>query len=240
MSKATRGILYGIGTGPGDPELITLKAARLIGAAPVVAYPALPGSASLARSIAAGLIPPGATELAIEIPMTPERAPAQSAYDRGAARLSKALDAGHDVAFLCEGDPLFYGSFMYLLARLAPHHRVEIIPGITSLSAATARLAQPLTARNDVLTVLPAPLAEEALQARIEAAETIAILKLGRHLGRVRNLLGRMGLNENATYIERATLPGERRLPLADAPDPAPYFSMILITKGADPWLNRS
>ncbi len=240
MSNAQSGTLYGIGLGPGDPELITLKAARLIAAAPVIAWPALPGTPSLARSIAAGLIAPGTREIGIEVPMTPARAPAQAAYDMGAAQIAKALAAGQDVAFLCEGDPLFYGSFMYLMARLTPRFPVEVVPGVTSLTAASARLALPLVARDQVLTVLPATLPDAALGARIAAADAIAILKLGRHLGRLRALLGAMDLTARARYIERATLPAERHMPLADAPDPAPYFSMILVTKGADPWLDNT
>ncbi len=240
MSNAQSATLYGIGLGPGDPELITLKAARLIGSAPVIAYPALPGTPSLARSIAAGLIPETAREIGIEVPMTPARAPAQEAYDAGAAQIEKALAAGDDVAFLCEGDPLFYGSFMYLMARLTPRFPVEVVPGVTSLAAASARLALPLVARDQVLTVLPATLPDAALSARIDAADAIAILKVGRHLGRLRALIAELGLTTRAHYIERATLPAERALPLADAPDPAPYFSMILITKGADSWLDNT
>ncbi len=239
MSKTKHGTLYGIGLGPGDPELITLKAARLIGAAGVVAYPALPGSESLARAIAAGLIAEGTPELVVEVPMSAARAPAQAAYDTGAARIGEALAAGTDVAFLCEGDPFFYGSFMYLHARLAPHFPVEVVPGVASVCAASARLGLPLIARNEVLSVLAAPMADAELQARIQAADAVAILKVGRHIGRVRALIERLGLSARAHYIERATMPGEQRLPLADAPDPAPYFSMILIVKGADPWLNR-
>lgn len=228
---------YGIGVGPGDPELITLKAARLIGGAGVVAYPALPGTESLARGIAAGLLPDGAEELRLEVPMTPARAPAQAAYEAGAARIARALEAGQDVVFLCEGDPLFYGSFMYLQARLAKRFRVEVIPGVTSLSAASARAGVPLVARNEVLTVVPAPLPSGTIRERMAGADRLVIVKVGRHLGRIRSLIEEAGLVEQATYVERASLPEERILPLGLAPDPAPYFSIILITKGADPWL---
>lgn len=231
------GTLWGIGLGPGDPELITLKAARLIAAAGIVAYPALPGTESLARSIAAGHIREGSAELRVEIPMATDRSPAQQAYDLGAARIAEALREGHDVAFLCEGDPLFYGSFMYVAARLASEYPVEIVPGITSVSAATARLHLPLSARNQVLSVLPGPLPDAAMRRQIEAVDSVAVLKVGRHLGRIRSLLTDMGLMAHARYIERATLPQERAMPLEQAPDPAPYFSMIIVTKGTDPWL---
>lgn len=231
------GTLHGVGLGPGDPDLITLKAARLIVAARVIAYPALPGTDSLARRIAAGLIPEDTAELVIEIPMTQSRAPAQAAYDQGAARIAEALDAGHDVVMLCEGDPLFYGSFMYIHARLSPRYKVEVVPGVTSVSAASARAGLPLAARSEVTAVIPAPLDNETLRDRMETADSFAILKLGRHIGRVRKLLDDLGLTDRARYVERATLADERILPLTDAPDPAPYFSLILVTKGADPWL---
>jgi precorrin-2/cobalt-factor-2 C20-methyltransferase len=236
-NNENRGVLYGVGVGPGAPDLITLRAARLIGGASVIVYPTLAGAPSFARAIAADLIPAGVIEIVIDLEMTVDRAPAQAAYDRGAAAIAGHLTAGRDVVVLCEGDPLFYGSFMYLHARLAPRFRVEIVPGITSLTAAAARAGRPLAARNAVIEVLPGPLPDDALAARIAAADTVAILKVGRHLPRLRALLDRLGLTGAATYVERATLPGERVCPLAEAPDNAPYFSLILITKGADPWL---
>ncbi|MCB1368473.1 MAG: precorrin-2 C(20)-methyltransferase [Rhodobacteraceae bacterium] len=231
------GVLYGIGLGPGDPELLTLKAARLIRSAAVLAYPASPGAESFARAIAADQIAEGAVELRIEVPMQVDRGPAQAAYDKAAAEIGAALDLGQDVAFLCEGDPLFYGSFMYVLARLAADHRVEVVPGITSVSAAAAALGRPLVARNASLSVLPGPLEDAALRAAITAAGAVAILKVGRHMARLKALVSGMGLAERAFYVERATLPEGRAMPLAEAPDEAPYFSMILILKGDDPWL---
>ncbi len=231
------GTLYGVGLGPGDPELITLKAARLISGAGVIAYPALAGSDSFARAIAADLIPDGVTEIVMDVPMTTARAPAQAAYDTGAARIAAELDAGRDVVCLCEGDPFFYGSFMYLHARLAEAYDVQVIPGVTSVTACAAVAGRPLVARNEVLTVLPGPLPEAAMRSRIREAETLAIMKVGRHLPKLRALLLSEGLTDRAIYIERATLAQEVCLPLAEAPETAPYFSMILVTKGADPWL---
>jgi precorrin-2/cobalt-factor-2 C20-methyltransferase len=231
------GTLIGVGLGPGDPDLMTLKAARAIVAAEVIAYPALPGTDSFARSIAADLIQTDACEIVIEVPMTKAREPAQAAYDLGAERIAEVLETGRDVAVLCEGDPFFYGSFMYLHARLADRFAVEVIPGITSVSAGTARATAPLTARNEVLTVLPGPLDSDTLARRIEDADSVVIMKVGRHLSRIRDVLESQGLSGQSVYIERATLAAERILPLAEAPDPAPYFSLILVTKGSDPWL---
>lgn len=231
------GVLYGVGLGPGDPGLITLRAARLIEGASVIAYPSLEGGDSFARSIAADLIAPGTREISISVPMSVERAPAQAAYDSGAAAIAAALDAGDDVVCLCEGDPFFYGSFMYLFARLSGRYEVEVVPGVTSVTACAARAGRPLVARNERLTVLPGPLPEGELRSRIEGAESVAIMKVGRHLPKLRAVIGALGLTAQASYVERATLPDEKVMPLADAPDTAPYFSMILITKGADPWL---
>ncbi|MHA6265284.1 precorrin-2 C(20)-methyltransferase [uncultured Aliiroseovarius sp.] len=231
------GTLYGVGLGPGDPDLMTLRAARLIELAKVVAYPTLEGGDSFARSIAAHLIAKDADEIAMDIPMTVERAPAQKAYDVGAAKIAARLEAGDDVVVLCEGDPFFYGSFMYLFARLADRFQTEIVPGVTSVTACAARARSPLVARNERLTVLPGPLPEDELRARIEGAESVAIMKVGRHLPKIRGVIEALGLVDKATYIERASLPEEVVLPLADAPDKAPYFSMILLAKGNDPWL---
>ncbi|MRU16287.1 precorrin-2 C(20)-methyltransferase [Roseovarius sp. A21] len=231
------GVLYGVGLGPGDPELMTLRAHRLIAGAQVVAYPSLAGGESFARSIAAGAIPAGAREIVMDVPMTTERAPAQAAYDAGAAEIAGELAAGRDVVCLCEGDPFFYGSFMYIFARLSGRFEVEVVPGVTSITTCAARAGMPLAARNERLTVLPGPLPEAELRARIEGAESVAIMKVGRHLEKLRGVIGDLGLAERAVYIERASLPDEVVCPLSEAPGTAPYFSMILLMKGADPWL---
>ena len=231
------GILYGVGLGPGAPDLMTLRAARLIEGASVVAYPTLAGADSFARAIAADLIAKNAQEIVMDVPMSVERAPAQAAYDKGAAEIAAALDAGQDVVCLCEGDPFFYGSFMYLFARLSDRYQVEVVPGVTSITACAASAGLPLAARNERLTVLPGPLPEAELRARIDGAESVVIMKVGRHLAKIRAVIADLGLTASAVYVERATLPQEVVLPLAEAPEKAPYFSMILLTKGADPWL---
>lgn len=233
----SHGLLYGVGLGPGDPELITLKAARLIGTADVIAYPTLAGANSFARAIAADLIAPGTPEIVMDVPMSVAREPAQAAYDQGAHEIEKALVRGKTVVCLCEGDPFFYGSFMYVFARLTGDYQIEVVPGVTSVTACAARARMPLAARNERLTVLPGPLPEAELTARIEGAESVVIMKVGRHLPKIRKVIGALGLTAQAVYVERATLPEEIVIPLADAPHEAPYFSMILLTKGTDPWL---
>jgi len=231
------GRLIGVGVGPGAADLVTLRAADRIRGAGVVAYPTLAGAGSMARAIVADLMPPAAAEIAIDVPMTRDRAPAQAAYDAGAARIAAALDAGRDVVVLCEGDPLLYGSFMYLHARLRGRYRTEIVPGVSSLTAAAAAAQRPLAARNEVFTVIPAPLGSDRIARHLAGSDSVAILKVGRHLGRIRELVGAAGLTAAAIYAERVSLGAERLCPLAEAPATAPYFSMILVVKGADPWL---
>jgi len=231
------GTLYGVGLGPGDPELITLKAHRLISSAKVIAYPAPDTGESFARSIARDFIPNGAKELPIIVPMRVDRFPAQEIYDKAAGEISAVLDSGQDVVTLCEGDPFFYGSFMYLFERLSARYPTEIVPGVTSLTACAAALRRPLTSRTDVLTVIPGTLPDDEIRTRIAGAQSIAIMKVGRHFARLKGLLAELGLLEAAGYVERASLPAQDVRPLTDLSlDSAPYFSMILIYKGDEAW----
>ena len=234
----TTGTLYGVGTGPGDPQLVTRRAWSLVESAQVIAYPAPDSGESFARSIVAEAISPDAVEIPMVVPMRTGRAPAQSIYDKGAGDIAAHLAAGRDVVLLCEGDPLFYGSFMYLLVRLRDDFPVEIVPGVTSLSACAAAQSHPLVARSDILTVLPATLDDAALTDAIGRAEAVVIMKIGRHMPRLRALLGALGLAEQARYTSHASLPHQRALALGDAPDDAPYISMILVYKGDDPWIS--
>lgn len=233
----TKGKLFGIGTGPGDPELVTRKAWRLVENADVIAYPSAEGTGSFARSIVADAIKQDAVEIEMPVPMVSGRAPAQEIYDEGAEAIRGHLLAGRDVVVLCEGDPLFYGSFMYILARLREDFPTEIIPGVTSMTACAAAHNHALVARNDVLTVLPGTLSDHELGAQIDATEAAVIMKIGRHLGRIRDLLMARGLADKALYVSHASLPHENAVKLSDAPDTAPYFSMILLYKGNDPWI---
>jgi precorrin-2/cobalt-factor-2 C20-methyltransferase len=234
--SARRGTLYGLGVGPGDPELLTLKALRILCAAPVLAYPAPIDGDSMARAIAAPHLPGGQIEIAIRMPLDAARFPAEEVYAAAAQDIAVHLEAGRDVAALCEGDPFFYGSFMYLFARLADVHHVEVVPGVSSPMACAAALGMPLAARNDVLSILPAPLAEDLLKARLEACDAAAIVKVGRHIAKVRRVLQELGIDSRARYIERASLAAERILPLSKAADPAPYFSMILVHRRGAAW----
>jgi precorrin-2/cobalt-factor-2 C20-methyltransferase len=224
------GAAYGVGVGPGDPELITVKALRLIRSAGVVAYLAPEGGESFARAVVAQHLTARQTEIPIVVPMEAARFPAMEVYDAAARTIGAHLRRGEDVAILCQGDPFFYGSFMYLFERLAPDHRVEVVPGVSSLTACAAVSGLPLAGRNDVLAVIPAPLDEQVIEERLAAAPAAAIIKLGRHFAKVRRVLDRLGRTEQAWYVERATLPSQRVLRLADvAADAVPYFAMVLV-----------
>jgi precorrin-2/cobalt-factor-2 C20-methyltransferase len=223
------GRLYGLGIGPGDPELITLKALRILQAAPVVAYPVSDSDKRLARSIVADYLGHAPLELPMYFPFKPEES-AQPYYDSAALALAEHLGRGQDVAVLCEGDPFFYGSFMYLFTRLASRFRTEVVPGVSSLMASASVLETPLTYRNDVFVVLPAMVPADVLASRLAGADAAVIIKLGRHFPRVYEVLKQMGLLTRARYIECATMPNQHIVPI-DQVDPTqvPYFSMIVI-----------
>jgi precorrin-2/cobalt-factor-2 C20-methyltransferase len=229
--RVPAGRLYGLGVGPGDPELLTLKALRVLRAVPVVAYPAPENGESFARSIVAAWIEGHQREIAIRFPMRPGPPPVEI-YDGAAVTLAAELDAGRDVVLLCQGDPLFYGSFINVFTRLAGRYEIEIVPGVSSLTACAAAAAIPLVSRDDALAVIPATLDEEQIAARLAAGGTAAIVKIGRHLPKVHRALNRLGLLDAAVYVEHATLPTQRVAPLAYLdPDLAPYFSMVLIVR---------
>ncbi|WP_346915654.1 precorrin-2 C(20)-methyltransferase [uncultured Roseibium sp.] len=231
------GTLYGVGLGPGDPELLTLKAHRLISTAKVISYPAPDTGPSFARAIAAGYFPDDVREIPVVIPMRESRFPAKEIYDRAADEIADVLDTGTNVVTLCEGDPFFYGSYMYVFERLSARYPTVIVPGVTSLTACAAALRRPLTSRTDVLTVIPGTLPDDDIRARIDSAQSIAIMKVGRHVGRLKALLDDLGLTAQAGYVERASLDEQKVLPLAEfTGDKAPYFSMILIYKGDEAW----
>lgn len=226
------GTLYGVGVGPGDPELMTVKAWRLIGTAKVIAYLAANGGDSTARAIAAPFMPDDAEEIIIDMPMRVEREVGQAAYDAGAIRIAEHLAKGEDVIMLCEGDPFFYGSFMYMFERMASHHRVEVVPGVTSITASAAVIGQPLCERDDVLKVLPATMGEADLIRELSGANAAAIIKVGRHFGKVKRVLASLNLTEHATAVERATH-HDQMIRNVDqiSEDTLPYFTTIIVRK---------
>ncbi|MEO3787633.1 precorrin-2 C(20)-methyltransferase [Actinocorallia sp. B10E7] len=233
------GKLYGVGVGPGDPELITLKTARLIAEADVVAYHAKATGHSNARRIADSLIPAGAVEEELIYPVTTGSTDHPGGYsgaiaefyEESAGRLARHLEAGRDVVLLSEGDPLFYGSYMYMHDRLSSRFPSEIVPGVTSVSAATAAIASPLVRHTDVLTVLPGTLPVPELARRLADTQGAIIMKLGRAFPGVLQALAEAGRLDDALYVERASMPEECWRPVREV-DPAavPYFSVIVVT----------
>lgn len=235
---AATGTLWGVGLGPGDSELVTVKAARIIGAADVVAYHCARHGNSIARSVAAPYLRDGQIEERLMYPVTTEatdhpggyQGALDDFYSASAELLAGHLAAGRDVALLAEGDPLFFSSYMHMHKRLAGRFRAEIVPGVTSVSAAAAATAVPLVEGDETLTVVPGTLPEAELVARFAVAEAIAVLKLGRTFLRVRDALATAGRLDEAWYVERASTTVERVLPVSEVdPEAVPYFSMIIV-----------
>lgn len=223
------GKLWGLGLGPGDPELITLKAYRVLQAASVVAYPCAESGVSVARSQVSEYLQPHQQELPFSLPFNLTES-ANSAYDRAAAAIRSHLLQGQDVVVLCEGDAFFYGTFMYLFQRLAPEFSTEVIPGVSSVIAGAACLGTPLTYRNDAFVVLSAILSAADLELKLAIADAAVIIKLGRHFRKVYRVLEQLQLAQRCHYIEYATGVNQRILSLEDVdPDQVPYFSMIVL-----------
>jgi precorrin-2/cobalt-factor-2 C20-methyltransferase len=229
------GVLYGIGLGPGDPELITLKALRVLRSVGVVAYPAPDSGDSVARGIAAQWLDRGQPEIAIRFPMRPGPPP-HEIYRDAAAQIEAVLRAGDDVAYLCAGDPLLYGSFAGLLAALDRRFPVAVVPGVSSLTACAAAAGTALATRDERLSIVPATLPEEELAAALTGIEAAAIIKLGRHFPKLRRVLQRLGILEAAIYVEHASWPSERVAALAAVdPSSVPYFATALVRRSGSP-----
>ena len=232
------GKLIGVGVGPGDPELMTLKAVRALGEADVVAYFAKLGNGSHARAIAHAHFRDGAVELPLFYPVTTEtpkdEAPYREAiaafYDASAAMVAAHLDAGRNVAVLSEGDPLFYGSYMHLHVRLSARYPTEVIAGVTGMSGCWSQAATPIAQGDDILSILPGTLPEAELARRLAEADAAVIMKVGRNLPKIRRALEMSGRLARALYVERGTMNGSHCTPLAtrDA-SPAPYFAIVLL-----------
>ncbi|MEJ8658564.1 precorrin-2 C(20)-methyltransferase [Streptomyces sp. MS1.AVA.4] len=243
MSTQQVGRLYGVGLGPGDPSLMTLRAVEVIAEADVVAYHSARHGRSIARSIVAKHLRSDHIEERLMYPITVEttdhpggyRGALDDFYEEAAERLAAHLDAGRTVAVLAEGDPLFYGSYQHMHKRLAHRYPTEVIPGVTSVSAAAARLGEPLCEAEEVLTIIPGTLPEEELTARLAATDSAVVMKLGRTFPAVRRALDRAGRLDDARYVERATMDGERTERLADVdPESVPYFSVAVLPSRID------
>lgn len=237
-SAPASGRLYGVGLGPGDPDLLTVKATKILGSAPIVAYFAKKGRRGQARAIVDRWLCPTCLELPLLYPITTEKhfsdpvyvETLRAFYEDATQRIADHLSAGRDVALICEGDPLFYGSFMHLYVRLKDRFAVEVIPGVTGMSGCWSAAKVPITWGDDVLSVLPATLGGEDLAQRLGACDAAIIMKLGANLGKVRAAIREAGREGAAIYVEHGTQEAEKIIRLEDKTDDlAPYFSMILI-----------
>jgi precorrin-2/cobalt-factor-2 C20-methyltransferase len=233
------GLLMGVGVGPGDPELLTLKAVRALESADVVAHFAKAGNPSNARATAARYLQGKTRELPLLYPVTTEHPTGDAAYrcaieqffNESAAAIAQHLQAGQVVAVLSEGDPLFFGSYMHVHVRLMNRFRTEVIPGVTSMSGCWSAAGLPIVQGDDVLTVLPGTLPESELVRRLRQNEPTVVMKLGRNLPKVRRSLIESNRLANAIYVERGTMHNERLMPLAEKlDDSAPYFAIVLVT----------
>lgn len=233
-----KGIFYGVGVGPGDPELLTLKAHRLIAQADVIAFLENADGHSQAAEIAEASIQAAAglrlpIYMPIYMPMNRDRALANAAYDDAAQRISEQLSAGRDVVFLCEGDPLFFGSFAYLMARLAEGFHCEVVPGISSINAAAARSKTPLAMLAESFAVLSGRHAPEELRAALERHDTVVILKAGQARPQILAALSEAGRQADARYLEFVGRPNERIVEDIRQLEavPGPYFSLFLVSR---------
>jgi precorrin-2/cobalt-factor-2 C20-methyltransferase len=240
----TKGRLIGVGTGPGDPELMTLKAVRAINEADVLAFFCKKGSSGNGRTIVDAHIRPGTIELPLVYPVTVEthkdeadyKTPINDFFDRSAEQVAAYLDAGKNVAVLSEGDPLFYGSYMHLHVRLKDRYEVDVIAGVTAMSGCWSMTGLPLVQGDDILSVLPGTLSEEKLIERLADTDGAVIMKVGRNLPKIRRALAAVGKLSGALYVERGTMANgaSERLETRDE-SPAPYFSLVLVPG----WTNR-
>ncbi|MCJ7787614.1 MAG: precorrin-2 C(20)-methyltransferase [Methyloceanibacter sp.] len=232
------GRLIGVGVGPGHPGLLTLNAIDALKQADIVAHFAKAGNASNARGIAAAHFKAGVEELPLLYPVTTEipkedaayREALRAFYDSAAASVAKHLDAGRVVAVIAEGDPLFYGSYMHLHLRLVSRYPTEVIAGVTGMSGCWSAIGAPIAQGDDVFTVLPATLPEYELERRLADVNAAVVMKIGRHLAKVRRALDRAGRLDRAIYVERGTMANASVMKLTDKLDGcAPYFAMVLV-----------
>ncbi len=236
--RTRRGTLFGVGLGPGDPELVTVKAARLIAQADVVAYHSARHGRSIARGIAEPYLRAGQIEEHLVYPVTTETTDHPGGYSgaiedfyrEAAERIAAHLDAGRDVALLAEGDPLFYSSYMHMHTRLTERFDAVIVPGVTSVSAASAATGTPLVQGDEVLSIIPGTLPVDELRRRLADTDAAVVLKLGRSYPAVREALSSAGRLGDAYYVERASTPRQRVLPADQVDDDkVPYFSLAML-----------
>jgi precorrin-2/cobalt-factor-2 C20-methyltransferase len=232
------GTLFGVGVGPGDPELITLKAVKVLRAVRTVAHFRKRKAAGHALTIARPHLAAGVQELALEYPVTTEIHFAAKAYvdaisgfyATASDSIRLLLEEGQDVALLCEGDHFFYGSFLHMYERLRGLVPIVVVPGVTGMSGCWTAAGAPITLGDDVLTVLPGTLDQEQLAIKLRGTDAAAIMKVGCNLPKIREALRTAGRLDEAIYVERGTMAGELIAPLNSLDlTAAPYFSIVLV-----------
>lgn len=238
MTASVKGRLTGVGTGPGDPELLTLKAVRVLQEADVVTFFCKKGSAGNGRAIVDAHLRPGVIELPLVYPVTTEthkedrnyKEPIAAFFDRSAEDVARHLEEGRNVAVLSEGDPLFYGSYMHLHVRLAHRYTTEVVAGVTAMSGCWSVAGLPLVQGDDILSILPGTLPEGSLAERLAGTDGAVIMKVGRNLPKIRRALQSADKLSQAVYVERGTMASGKVCRLEERDEsPAPYFSLILV-----------
>ncbi|HXH15796.1 MAG TPA: precorrin-2 C(20)-methyltransferase [Sphingomonas sp.] len=233
----TGGTIHGVGLGPGTQDLMSVRADRLVRGARHIAYFRKAGRAGHARKIVDGMLHDEVVEFPMEYPVTTEIAVTDPRYNdclsafyaRCIDHLAAIVRAGEDVVVLCEGDPFFYGSFMHLYTRLQAVASVQVVPGITGMSGAWTASGAPIKWGDDVLTVLMGTLPEEDLIRRIRDTDALVVMKIGRHLAKLRRAVAAAGREDEAWLVEHAAMADERVTRLCDADAVTPYFSILLI-----------
>ncbi len=232
------GTLYGVGLGSGDPELMTLKAARILRDTKLISYFSKGGKTGHARAIMAAHITSEHEEIPLVYPVTTEYPVTDirytnligEFYQQAAQQIAERLQTGEDVAVLCVGDPFFYGSFMHLYRRLVDKFPCEVVAGVPAMVGCWSAAGVPITWGDDVLTVLPATLPEAELLEKLKQTDAAVIMKLGKGFAKARRAIEQAGMLERATYIEYGTMEAQKILRLQDkTDDKAPYFSLIII-----------
>lgn len=238
--KAKPATFYGAGVGPGDPLLLTLKTHQLIQSADVISYIGNTDGHSQAREIARHSIEArtsAAEEVMVKMPMSTNRSLANQAYDEAAMLLRQHLAAGKSVVFLCEGDPLFFGSFSYLLQRLGGDFACQVVPGITSVNAAAATLQQPLTLLKESFAVVSGRHTDQQIEQTLAQHDSVVIMKAGQARPRILALLRQTGRWQDGHYLEYIGRDQQRLVSnLDDLEDQAgPYFSLFVIVRQERP-----
>lgn len=230
------GRLIGVGVGPGDPELITLKAIRIIENAEIIAYPKAENKNSMAKEIVQKYINENAEEIIMEIPMKPQTHHAQKIYDKYAKKIKQILKQGKNVVAICEGDPFFYGSFMYLYQRISKKYICEVVPGVASVMASACVSGTPLVEKNQILSIVPATQNETIIRKYLKENNCVVFVKIGRHLEKVRKIIEQEKRIQNATYIERVGLKEQKIMKLENTKQNEKhagvhkeYFSIIIV-----------